>query len=122
MQRALLVFGAGGAGCLARYLVGLAVGPREFPLPTLIVNVIGSFVLAFVLQIALLRDLPEELRLVLSTGFLGGFTTYSAFNFETTQLVLGGHLSRGLANAAIMLVGSFAAGLAGAWLAQKIAG
>jgi CrcB protein len=123
VQRALIVFGAGGAGCVARYLVNLAVGLRGFPIATLIVNLVGSFSIALVVQLALVRsDFPVALRLALTTGFLGGFTTYSSFNFETTQLVLDGHPARGLANAAVTLVGAFAAGLLGLWLGRRIAG
>ena len=121
MVRALIVFAAGGTGCVARYLIGLAVGRREFPFATLTVNLVGSFLIALVLELALVRrDLPAHLQLALTTGFMGGFTTYSSFNFETTKLVLDGHPVRGLANVAITLVGAFAAGLAGLWLARRI--
>jgi CrcB protein len=120
--RILIVFGAGGAGCVARYLVALAVGPREFPYATLAVNLVGSFLIALVLELAMLRnDMPVQLQLALTTGFMGGFTTYSSFNFETTRLVLDGHPGRGVANAAITLVGAIAAGLFGMWLARRIA-
>jgi CrcB protein len=122
VQRALIVFGAGGTGCVVRYLVNLAVGVRGFPIATLIVNLAGSFLIGFVLQLALVRsDFPVNLRLALTTGFLGGFTTYSSFNFETTQLVLEGHAARGLANVAGTLFGALAAGLLGMWLARRIA-
>jgi CrcB protein len=120
--RILLVFGAGGAGCVARYLVALGVGRRGFPFATLAVNLLGSFLIALVLELALLRkDLPANLQLALTTGFLGGFTTYSSFNFETTRLVLDGHTARGAANLGITLVGGIAAGLFGLWLARRIA-
>jgi CrcB protein len=123
VQRVLIVFGAGGTGCVARYLINLAVGLRGFPIATLIVNLTGSLVIGFVLQLALVRsDFPVNLRLALTTGFLGGFTTYSSFNIETTQLVLDGHAARGLANVALTLLGAFAAGLLGIWLARRIAG
>ena len=122
MVRILIVFGAGGAGCVARYLVALTVGPRGFPYATLAVNLVGSFLIALVLELAMLRkDMPVQLQLALTTGFMGGFTTYSAFNFETTRLVLDGHTGRGVANAAITLVGAIAAGLFGMWLARRIA-
>jgi CrcB protein len=122
VDRVLIVFGAGGAGCVARYLVGVAVGRRDFPYATLIVNLVGSFLIAFILELALLRkDVPTNLQLALTTGFMGGFTTYSSFNFETTRLVLDGHAARGIANICTTLVGAFAAGLLGLWLARKIA-
>lgn len=122
MIRVLIVFGAGGAGCVARYLVSLAVGPRSFPWATLIVNLVGSFLLAVVVQLASARaGLSEQGKLALTTGFLGGFTTYSSFNLETTTLVLDGHPLRGLANVAATLVGAFAAGMLGWWIARRIA-
>jgi len=120
--RILIVFAAGGAGSAARYLVGLAVGPRPFPYATLIVNLVGSFLIAFVLELgALRRDVSPTLQLALTTGFMGGFTTYSAFNFETTKLVLDGHTARGVVNIGATLAGGIAAGLLGLWAARRIA-
>jgi fluoride exporter len=122
VDRVLIVFGAGGAGCVARYLVALAVGRRGFPYATLIVNLVGSFLIAFILELALHRkDVPPNLQLALTTGFMGGFTTYSSFNFETTQLVIDGHAARGIANICATLIGAFGAGLLGLWLARRIA-
>ncbi len=122
MERALIVFGSGGVGCVARYLIGVALGPRAFPFATLIVNLVGSFLIAFIFKLAAVRgDLPTNLQLALTTGFMGGFTTYSSFNFETTKLVLDGHPARGLINIGVTLVGAFAAGLLGLWVARRIA-
>lgn len=121
MERVLIIFGSGGIGCVARYLVALAVGRREFPYATLIVNVVGSFLIAFILELALARkDIPANLQLALTTGFMGGFTTYSSFNFETTKLVLDGHSARGVLNVGVTLGGALAAGLLGLWLARRI--
>ncbi|HET7499630.1 MAG TPA: CrcB family protein [Kofleriaceae bacterium] len=122
MERVLIIFGAGGAGCCARYLIALAVGRRGFPFATLIVNLVGSLLIAFILELATARkDIPTNLQLALTTGFMGGFTTYSSFNFETTRLVLDGHTARGLLNVGATLVGGIAAGLLGLWLARRIA-
>lgn len=122
MERVLIIFGSGGIGCVARYLVALAVGRRAFPFATLLVNVVGSFLIAFILELALARkDIPANLQLALTTGFMGGFTTYSSFNFETTKLVLDGHPARGLINVGVTLCGALAAGLLGLWLARRIA-
>jgi CrcB protein len=120
--RVLIVFGAGGLGCVARYLVALAIGRREFPYATLIVNLVGSFLIAFVLELCVLRrDIPTHLQLAVTTGFMGGFTTYSSFNFETTRLVLDGHAARGVANVCATLLGAIAAGLLGLYAARRIA-
>jgi CrcB protein len=122
VERVLIIFGAGGAGCVIRYLVALAVGRRGFPFATLIVNVIGSLLIAFILELAVTRKgIPANLQLALTTGFMGGFTTYSSFNFETTRLMLDGHTGRGLANVGVTLVGGIAAGLLGLWLARRLA-
>jgi CrcB protein len=122
VTRVLIVFVCGGAGCVARYLVALAVGPRAFPLATLTVNLVGSFLIAFILQLGLARSgIPDNLKLALTTGFMGGFTTYSSFNFETTRLMLDGQPARGVINVVATLAGAFAAGLLGLWLARRIA-
>jgi CrcB protein len=62
------------------------------------------------------------LRLALTTGFMGGLTTYSSFNDETSELLLDGSRMRGLANIGITLFGCFAAGLLGLFIARRIAG
>jgi CrcB protein len=122
VERVLIVFCAGGAGCVVRYLIALAVGRREFPFATLIVNLVGSLLIAFILELAVTRrGIPANLQLALTTGFMGGFTTYSSFNFETTRLMLDGHTGRGLANVGVTLVGGLAAGLLGLWLARRLA-
>ena len=126
MTRFLIVCGAGGLGCGVRYLISLWAGERigtAFPYGTLLVNVIGSFLMALLLEGSLrVVDFPPNLRLALTTGFLGGMTTYSSFNYETTTLVLEGQAVRGLANIAITLIGCVAAGLVGLLLARKLTG
>jgi len=122
VERILIIFGSGGVGCVARYLIAVALGPRAFPFATLIVNLAGSFLIAFILELAVVRgDFPVNLKLALTTGFMGGFTTYSSFNFETTKLVLDGHPARGLVNVGVTLIGAVAAGLLGLWVARRIA-
>jgi CrcB protein len=122
VERVLIIFGSGGLGCVARYLVALAVGRRGFPFATLIVNLAGSFLIAFIFELAVARkEIPVNLQLALTTGFMGGFTTYSSFNFETTKLVLDGHTARGLVNIGVTLAGGIAAGLLGLWAARRIA-
>jgi CrcB protein len=125
VERFLIVCGAGGLGCGARYLVALWSAGRlgtTFPYGTLIVNALGSFAMMLVMELSVqLADFPPTLRLALTTGFLGGFTTYSAFDFESTTLLLDGHPLRGAFNIAVTLVGCFAAGLLGLWLGRKLA-
>ena len=119
--RILTVFLAGGAGCVVRYLVALWIGPRAFPYATLAVNVIGSFLIALVLEISLrVTSFPPNLRLALTTGFLGGMTTYSSFNYETTTLAAAGSSGRALLNVGATLIGCLLAGFAGLWLARRL--
>jgi CrcB protein len=87
MARFLWICLGGAAGTGARYLLSgwllRAAGPG-FPWGTLAVNVIGSFLLGVLLQLSLATDL----RLALSVGGMGGFTTYSSFNYEMLQYLL----------------------------------
>jgi CrcB protein len=85
MTRFLWICLGGAAGTGARYLLSgwlLRVAGPGFPWGTLAVNVLGSFLLGVLVQ-AGPRD--ETLRLALTTGLMGGFTTYSTFNYETLQ-------------------------------------
>ena len=104
MCRFLLICLAGAIGTGARYLIGSA-----FPFGTLIVNVIGSFLIAVIVQ----TTTPGDLRLVLATGLMGGFTTYSAFNFETASYLRQGAWLAGLGYAAATLIICLLAGFAG---------
>jgi CrcB protein len=92
--KALVVFAGGGAGSVARWAIALgmarALGPA-FPWGTLTVNVLGSAALGVLLEIALVTEAIAPLPLLaLTTGFMGGFTTYSTFNAETLQLLRAG--------------------------------
>ena len=126
MLRVLLVFGAGGLGCTVRYLIGLWASERfaaGFPYGTLIVNVIGSFLMTLLMELSLrIADFPADLRIALTTGFLGGLTTYSSFNFESTTLALDDQLLRSFANIGITLVACVAAGLLGLVIARGLTG
>jgi CrcB protein len=112
----LLVVCAGGAlGSGARYLVSTwaaRVLGADFPRGTLIVNVTGSFVLAFVFAIPGSR-LSPEVRLFLGAGICGGYTTYSSFNTETLALLEQGSAALAIANLAATVLGCLVAGLAG---------
>jgi len=91
MSRFLLVCLGGALGTGARYLIGVACTARlgsAFPTGTLLVNVLGCFLISLIAQMAAHSPLmTPTLRLFLTTGCLGGFTTYSAFNYETLRYV-----------------------------------
>jgi CrcB protein len=115
----LLVALGGAMGSVARYGVGLAatrwVG-ASFPVGTLAVNVVGSFVMVLVVTVAARGGLSDDVKLFLTTGVMGGLTTYSAFNAETLAL-LGERPLVGLAYASVTLFGCLAAGVAARTLA-----
>ena len=89
-MRLLLICFGGACGTAARYGVEVAairwLGV-DFPYGTLMVNVVGSFLIGVIQEVALSTTLvPETLRLVLAVGVMGGFTTYSAFSYQTIRL------------------------------------
>jgi fluoride exporter len=91
VERALLISLGGALGTLLRYLTTLAAVRwfgADFPYGTLIVNLVGSFVIGLVqvLGAEALR-IPDDARLFLATGVMGGLTTYSAFSYETVRLM-----------------------------------
>lgn len=107
--------GAGGVvGALLRHAVGQAIDYEAFPLATLTVNVVGSFVLG------LLTFLPtgNDLLLFVGTGACGSFTTFSSFSVGVVQLWESGKYALSIGYAAINLVGA----LAGIGLAGVLAG
>jgi fluoride exporter len=117
---------AGGAGTGCRYLVGIWCGRAlgdAFPFGTLVVNVAGCFCIAAITHVALSTDLVSPtLRAVLTTGFLGGFTTYSAFNLETTKLLAERGWGSALTNLCATVIGCFVAGLLGLAAAKRLVG
>jgi CrcB protein len=121
MGRFLLVCLGGAIGSGARYLFSTAMSRAfgNFPLGTLGVNVIGSFVISLVMVLALDRGaIGVEARLFIVTGVLGGFTTYSSFNYETLQLAQTGAVGLAALNVALTLVGCVGAGLLGLWVGR----
>ncbi|BDG02201.1 fluoride efflux transporter CrcB [Anaeromyxobacter oryzae] len=126
MDKLLLVCVGGALGSGARYLVGTwslaAFGPG-FPRGTLAINVIGSFLLAVIMTASITTEsVSPHLRLFLATGVMGGFTTYSSFNWETITLAQEGRfLAAGLYLAATLL-GCLAGGLAGTILVHRVVG
>jgi CrcB protein len=107
-MREVLYVAAGGAfGSAGRYLIDRAYGHRAYPIATLTVNLVGSFVLGFLVGWVGERVAPG-LRLALFTGVLGGFTTFSTFALESAVLVRSGHTASGIG----YIVLSVAAGVA----------
>lgn len=122
MDRYIMVMVGGATGSLIRYVLGTAImnrlGPR-FPFGTFAINVSGSFLIGLLMTLLTERLQPHpNWRLLLVVGFLGGYTTFSSFEWETLSLVKDGGRWLGLLN----IIGSVSLGYAAVWLGSMIAG
>jgi CrcB protein len=121
--RLILAVALGGAvGSVARYLVGIGSGKLfglDFPWGTLIINIVGSFLIGvFVESFALKWDLPQAARVFLTVGICGGFTTFSTFSLDSYLLIDRGELWSAAAYMAGSVVLSVTALFAGLELIQ----
>jgi CrcB protein len=121
LDRYLVVLAGAGLGGLARYVAGswimLKYGGR-FPLGTLIINVTGSFLIGVLMTLLTERFNPHpNWRLFLVVGVLGGYTTFSSFEYEIYQSVRDGARWMGL----LYLTGSVALGYMGVWMGALLA-
>lgn len=116
MQRTLLVALGGLVGSVARYWLGGTVqriAGDAFPAGTLVVNILGSLAIGLFMALSLERGLiDDDLRTLLTTGFCGGFTTMSAFSWDTLGLLYRNEWLLALANAG----GTLILCLGAAWL------
>ncbi len=121
LRELLVVAGGGAAGAVARYLVSAAVQSRTgpgFPWGTLVVNLSGAFLLGLLAEAATrMPALTPEMRLLLATGFLGAFTTFSTLSLESLALLRSGAFGAFAANT----LGGLALGLAACWLGMLAA-
>ena len=117
----LLILLGGGAGSLARYLASTVIANRfgaRLPIAgTMVVNVTGCFLIGLIMTLLTERQPHPYWRLVLVVGFLGGYTTFSSFEWETYSAVREGGFWIGLAN----IVGSVALGYVAVWLGALLA-
>jgi CrcB protein len=124
LERLLLVGAGAFAGAIARYLVSLWAAERfgaAFPIGTLLVNASGSLLLAFLVVLTTDRlGMGPAARLLLGTGFCGGYTTFSTFSYETLTLLEAGALLPGVLNLAASLALGLLAAMAGVWLARLL--
>jgi len=115
-----MVMMGGATGSLARYVAGTAIMGRfgsRFPWGTLAVNVSGSFLIGLLMTVLTEHlQLHPNWRLLLVVGFLGGYTTFSSFEYETYQAVRSGGVWIGLLN----VVGSVVLGYAAVWIGSAI--
>jgi CrcB protein len=99
---------AGGVGAVARFMLDgaiRAVRPVALPLGTILINLSGSLLLGLAVGLAGAAVLPDAARLIVGTGFLGGYTTFSASSVETVRLLQERRGGLGLLNSIGLLVG-----------------
>lgn len=123
MQLVLAVAAGGALGSVARYLLVRVAAqwfPSSFPLGTLAVNVLGCFAAGGLYALLVERDAADEWRALMLVGFLGGFTTFSAFSIETLRLLEDSGSAMALSNVAASVALSLLACGLGLWLGRQL--
>lgn len=91
----IAIFIGGGIGSVLRYAVQMLMHERitayNFPWATFSVNIIGSFLIGLFYALSVKLNLPAEVRLLLTAGLCGGFTTFSTFSNDNLELIRQGH-------------------------------
>lgn len=121
MLKVIVVGIGGGIGAVARYLVSTWAAERfgsDFPYGTLIVNVVGCFIIGAFMVVVTERFIASPYwRLLVAVGFVGGLTTFSSFGFETIKLVESAQLQW----AAYNILTNFIFGFFATWLGMTVA-
>lgn len=123
MNSVLFVALGGALGSVSRYLLSVAIQSRagSFPTATLLINITGSLLLGFLVRYTMETPaVGPDIRLLLTTGFCGGYTTFSTFSYETARLIEDGELDRAALYVALSLVVSLVATFAGFSLARGL--
>jgi CrcB protein len=124
MNGFILVFLGGGLGAVSRYASGLAItrhAGHGFPWATMLVNIAGSLAMGLLIAWLARRSAGDhDLRLLLATGFLGGFTTFSAFSLDAVTLYERGALTAAAAYVIASVTLSILALFGGLWLARQL--
>lgn len=114
MQASVAVICGGGAGAWLRFAMGYLLRGTDFPWATLFVNVAGSFAMGVLVGLLAQHNGPNEgWRLLVGVGFLGGFTTFSAFSLELAELTQRGAFGLAGAYAALSVLGGVIGLIAG---------
>lgn len=123
LTKILFVAGGGAIGALARYAFSASPLNRtfeNFPLPTFLVNIIGSFLIGFCLIIFADKiSVSDHMRLLIFVGFLGAFTTFSTFELEIWTMVKEGSYAASLVYVVLSVAVGFASLLLGVWLGRQ---
>jgi len=124
-MRFFIVCLGGAIGTGGRYLLSTWVAATfgsDFPRGTILINVTGSFLIAVVMELsAITGAISQELRIFLTTGILGGYTTYSSFNYESLRLAQEGTFGLAGLNLAITVLGCLVSGTLGIIAARALA-
>lgn len=122
MDKYLVVLAGAGLGGLTRYVAGTWIMAKyggRFPLGTFVINITGAFLIGVLMTVLTQRFHPHpNWRLFIVVGFLGGYTTFSSFEYETYQAMRDGERWLGL----IYVAGSVVLGYLGVWLGSLVAG
>ena len=120
----LLLALAGGLGAAVRFMADGLIRTRvrtAMPWATILINVSGSLLLGFLAGLVMEGQAPESLQLILGTGFLGGYTTFSTASLETIRLVQSGRMGLALVNGLGSMAVSVGAAAAGVCFALLLA-
>ncbi len=115
---------AGGLGAAVRFMMDGLIRARvrtALPWATIFINVSGSLLLGFLAGLVMEGQALESLQLILGTGFLGGYTTFSTASLETIRLVQSGRMGLALVNGLGSMAVSVGAAAAGVWFALLLA-
>ena len=119
LQLLLAVFIGGGTGSVARWFLSMRFNPMHqvIPLGTLTANLIGAFIIGMGLAwFNRMTHIDPMWKLLVTTGFCGGLTTFSTFSAEVVFLLQDGRINWALANIALIMLGSFAMTALAFWL------
>ncbi|WP_320726923.1 fluoride efflux transporter CrcB [Enterobacter sp. 118C5] len=123
LQLLLAVFIGGGTGSVARWLLSMRFNPlhQAIPLGTLAANLIGAFIIGMGLAwFNRMTHIDPMWKVLITTGFCGGLTTFSSFSAETVFLFQEGRIGWALVNIAINMIGSFAMTGIAFWLFSSV--
>jgi fluoride exporter len=123
MNAYLLVGLGGAAGAMARYGVGRLVPITGFPIATLLINIMGSFLMGVLIAVLsrVLVEWSNEVRLLLAVGVLGGFTTFSSFSLDVVTLAQRGEWVAASGYVFLSVFGSVGGLALALWLARGVA-
>lgn len=119
IKNILLVAAGGMTGSVLRYLVSTFVKHESFPSATLIVNLLGSLLIGLIMGYLAQKHHLGDWRLFLATGICGGFTTFSAFSWESLQLLEQQRFGTFIMYSALTLFGGFTATFIGYWIMKQ---